>query len=237
MISISNAAVQTLDATGHWRGAIELPNARLPISVILEAGAGGGWIGSIDIPAQGLRDFALSQLELEGVRIHFEMDGIAGQPTFEGALSSAGDVIEGRFEQGPQSLPFTLERVTGLEEETPEADPVHSSATAAPVPGEGVAGSWTGALDAGGEKLRLVLEVELGESGTMRANLRSIDQGVALDVHSIEYVDRVLNVSIQAIGASYRGSMNSDGSAIAGTWSQSGQELPLTFYRRASAQP
>lgn len=152
------------------------------------------------------------------------MEGIAGQPTFEGELSETGGAISGSMAQGPMNLAFALERATG--EEVAVAFPEQ------PVPGEGVVGRWLGTLEAGPQTLRLVLTVELDASGAMDAKIDSLDQGVVLHVGLIELAENRLSLSLP-IGASFEGSLNSDGSTVEGTWSQNGAELPLTLQRLA----
>ncbi|HEV2851682.1 MAG TPA: hypothetical protein VHC97_02650 [Thermoanaerobaculia bacterium] len=51
-----------------------------------------------------------------------------------------------------------------------------------PVPGEGAAGEWLGALDVGPVKLRLALRVEKKDDGSLSALLDSIDQKAKIPV-------------------------------------------------------
>ncbi len=211
---------------GTWRGAIELPNGALDIAVTLEQ-VEGEWSGTIDIPAQGLRGFELSAVTIEPPRVHFEMQGIPGAPAFEGTLSESGQSIAGTFTQGQASLPFSLERTTDDEVEEELVVP------ATPVPGEGLAGDWMGALDVGPMDLRLALQVSAAGDDKWSATLDSVDQGTQMNVDSITLKAGVVELSIHSIGASYKGTMNEDGSAIDGTWSQGGRDLPLTLNRLA----
>ncbi len=106
---------------------------------------------------------------------------------------------------------------------------------AKPVPGEGAAGEWLGALDVGAVKLRLALHVEKKGDGGLSAVLDSIDQNAKIPVDTAVFEGRTLRLTLQAIGGSYEGTLNADGSALEGTWSQSGQTLPLTFLRQEKA--
>ena len=104
-----------------------------------------------------------------------------------------------------------------------------------PVPGEGMAGEWAGALDVGAMKLRLALHVEKKGDGGLGAVLDSVDQGAKIPVDTVVFESGTLRLDLKAIGASYKGTLNADGSAVQGTWSQGGQELPLTFHRQGEA--
>ncbi|HEX3527176.1 MAG TPA: alpha/beta hydrolase [Thermoanaerobaculia bacterium] len=105
------------------------------------------------------------------------------------------------------------------------------SLPAKPVPGEGAAGEWLGILDVGAARLRLGLHVEKKEDGSLGAVLDSIDQGAKIPVDAAVFERRALRLDLKALGASYDGTLNADGSVLEGTWSQSGQKLPLQFHR------
>jgi pimeloyl-ACP methyl ester carboxylesterase len=97
------------------------------------------------------------------------------------------------------------------------------------------AGEWLGSLDVGAAKLRLALHVEKKSDGQLGAVLDSLDQGAKIPVDAVVFEGGSLRLDIKAIGGSYHGTMNADGSALQGTWSQGGRELPLTFQRQETA--
>jgi len=91
---------------GHWAGAIQLPGQELRILVDLVAGP--PWQGHISIPAQGLKDFPLSDVKGDPAIVGFRLPGIPGDPTFTGRYD--GGAIRGTFSQGGMTFPFILER-------------------------------------------------------------------------------------------------------------------------------
>jgi hypothetical protein len=95
-------------------------------------------------------------------------------------------------------------------------------------------GNWTGAISAGGQTLRLIVSVDVGVDGSLRATLTSVDQGnTVIPVDTIAIDEDTVSFAIASIDGSYEGTMNADGSAIDGTWSQLGQSLPLALERSA----
>lgn len=93
-------------------------------------------------------------------------------------------------------------------------------------------GEWTGAISAGGQTLRLILNVDVGVDGSLRATLTSVDQGnTVIPVDAVAIDEDTVSFSISAIDGSYEGTMNEEGSAIDGTWSQIGQNFPLALER------
>src|SRR6185295_14216633 len=97
-----------------------------------------------------------------------------------------------------------------------------------------VAGEWLGALKVGAASLRLGLHIEKKEDG-LTAVLDSIDQGAKIPVGAVAFEGGKLRLDIPAIGGSYAGTLNAEGNAFEGVWSQGGQMLPLTFERQKQA--
>jgi pimeloyl-ACP methyl ester carboxylesterase len=93
---------------GEWTGTIQVPGPGLGISVTL-AGRGSAWTGRISIPAQGVKDQPLDEVQVTADTVSFAMNGIPGIPRFAGRQVREG-VIEGRFTQGGHTFPFSLTR-------------------------------------------------------------------------------------------------------------------------------
>ena len=97
-------------------------------------------------------------------------------------------------------------------------------------------GVWSGTLEAGATRLRLVLHVAPRPQGGYAARLDSLDQGATgLPVDEVTLRDRTLSLRMKSLGASYTGTLSDDGNAIAGQWIQ-GAALPLTW-KRGAPQP
>lgn len=67
---------------GHWQGAVVLPTGKLELDVDL-ATRDQGLTGDISIPIQGLRDYALSEVLVDGNTVRFKMPGIPGDPVLK----------------------------------------------------------------------------------------------------------------------------------------------------------
>jgi len=103
-----------------------------------------------------------------------------------------------------------------------------------------IAGDWEGTLKAGAIELRLALHVVSADDGGFKATLDNIDQGgFHIPVTSIALTGPRLTLRIDALSASFDGTVGADGTAIAGTWSQRAS-VPLVFARapkRADVKP
>ena len=215
------STVMAQDPSGYWKGGIKLPTGDLGISVEIKNGEEGA-SGTVDIPSQGMRGAALSELTIKGSAISFKIAGIPGSPAFAGTLAEDGKSIKGTFTQGMQSFDFSLKPAVKEDEPTEEV--------IVAIPGKGMPGEWRGTLVTGPMKLRLALMVtEL--DGALSAILNSIDQGAKIPVDSVDHEEEMVTFKIAAIQGDFSGSMSEDGSTIDGTWTQMGQSNDLKLLR------
>jgi hypothetical protein len=121
---------------GTWQGAIELPQAKLDITVDLAQKQDGTWTGAIDIPQQKAENLLLEPVTVNGNEVKFAIKGLPGDPTFEGKLENGE--ITGTFTQTPP-IPFEL-NLNG--------------------PGSmGVGGNWQGAINLPQGPLQVVVDL------------------------------------------------------------------------------
>jgi len=209
-------------ARGHWSGSVEVPNQTLAMEVDLDKGP-NGWIGSISIPAQNASGFPLDAIAFTNGKWTFRVKGAPGDPTFTGTLSADGQTMRGDFTQGPGTFPFKFSR-TG--------DPKVEEAKASRAVAKEFLGTWEGALE--GPGLRLVLKISNDATGA-NAVLISLDQGgIEIPVSAISQKDSKLTLQVKMIGGQYEAGINKEGSELNGTWTQSGNGLPLTLKKAAA---
>ena len=99
-----------------------------------------------------------------------------------------------------------------------------------------IEGTYTGTLQAGEAQLHLVLHLSKTSSGSLRASLDSLDQGVfAIEASAVKYASEQLKLEVASVGAQYEAKVSADHKLINGTWSQGEATLPLLFRREAPA--
>jgi serine-type D-Ala-D-Ala carboxypeptidase/endopeptidase len=107
---------------------------------------------------------------------------------------------------------------------------VTPAATAGP---PGMEGIWTGTLEAGCSRLRLVLHVTADSAGKLRVSLDSVDQGaIGLRGESVAFEGNVFSFDIPSVSGHYQATVSSN--TLGGIWSQ-GTPLPLVFTRTTVA--
>jgi pimeloyl-ACP methyl ester carboxylesterase len=95
-----------------------------------------------------------------------------------------------------------------------------------------IAGEYRGAIG----NQHFVFTLTQAADGTLSGRLTAPDQGNAtFAFDSVTYADGVLSARLAAIGAGYEGRRSDAGDSFAGTWSQGGQNIPLTLRRPGTA--
>lgn len=100
---------------GGWEGAIEVPEQPLPIIITFTKDD-----GTISIPNQGVNDYPLSNVKMDGQNIFFEMEIEGQKVTFDGEIAGKG--ISGSFKQQGQTFPFALMKMEAKKGDTVEIE-------------------------------------------------------------------------------------------------------------------
>jgi uncharacterized protein len=102
-------------------------------------------------------------------------------------------------------------------------------------PAKDFEGSWNGTLEAGGQKLRLVVTVTKSDAGTYAGKLDSLDQGATIPIDTITVNGDAVRVEIKSPAIVFEGTLNKERTELTGTFTQGDQQLPLTFKRSEQA--
>jgi pimeloyl-ACP methyl ester carboxylesterase len=101
---------------------------------------------------------------------------------------------------------------------------------AQPVPD--LTGTWQGTLEVSGIRLRIVYHFTQQPDGTYGATLDSPDQGATgISVASVTLTERMVNIGMPVIQATYTATLDPSGQTLDGTFQQLGQSLPLVMNR------
>jgi alpha-beta hydrolase superfamily lysophospholipase len=102
-------------------------------------------------------------------------------------------------------------------------------------PAKDFAGSWQGTLDAGGQKLRLVVTVTKSDAGAYAGKLESLDQDATIPIDTITVNGDAVRLEIKSPAIVFEGTLNKDRTELTGTFTQSDQKFPLTLKRGEQA--
>ncbi len=154
---------------GSWEGTLKVtPQVDLRITLDVSGAKDGSLSGKWGSPDEGLKDLPLGSIALKDGVVKFATKHGA---SYQGKLNRAETEVVGEWKQGGKTFPITFKRF----------DP--SKVVVAPIPKE-LEGIWEGKLKVnGGIELRLVLKVEKGKDGALKAVLISPDQSAQKHPH------------------------------------------------------
>jgi len=101
-------------------------------------------------------------------------------------------------------------------------------------PAAGLEGSWNGTLEAGGQKLRIVVTVSKTETG-YAGKFESLDQNATVPFDTVTLTGDNVRMEVKDAGIVYEATLNKQRTELAGTFTQGGQGFPLTFKRGEQA--
>jgi uncharacterized protein len=202
---------------GDWQGTLQVtPQVALRITLKFQNSGDGALTGTWGSPDEGLEDLPLSSASFrDGALTFTTKHGV----TYKGRQDGSGNEIAGEWTQRGRTYPLRFKRL----------DPAKVPPKP-PIPKE-LEGMWEGKIKIQGTiELRLVLKVEKGKDGRLKALLASPDQGAAnIPINSIDLKDGQLTFESKGIGAKYVGKKTKDGSGFEGTFFQGGLKLPLVL--------
>ena len=103
-------------------------------------------------------------------------------------------------------------------------------------PAKDFEGSWLGTLDTGAAKLRLLVTVTKSDAGAYTGNLKSLDQiADPIPIETITVNGDAVRLETKSPAIVYEGILNKERTELAGTFSQGGLKIPLSFKRSEPA--
>ena len=177
----------------------------------------GTLTGSADIPQQSEANDSLEDIHLDGTSLRFAItrhyDG-----EWQGAVSSDGNSLSGKFVQWAGSMPMNF---------------VRSFVPAAkPSPVDGI---WLGELAGGNAPVHIQVVVKSDAAGREFCTVDSPDQRVmGMDCANVAFFGNNFSFDIPSVSARWSGMLAADGNSLNGTLSK-GSSTPLNFSRQAAA--
>jgi hypothetical protein len=215
-------AQSPVDPSGHWEGAVQLPNSPLAIEVDVARNAKGELAATFAEPSAGVKGFPFSIVELQGRTLRLVLKAGEKPSTFTGTLSIDGKTISGNAEQGGEKTTFTLTRVG---EARVAAQPKNARIA------KELEGAWYGAIDMGGRQMRLVLKLANHADGTAEGTVMSPDgSGIEIPL-GIKEKDGHVEIGVPSVGAAFIGKFDAVKLELNGQWTQSTATFPLKFRR------
>ena len=213
----SACAAHSQAIVGDWQGTLDTGQAQLHLALHITQDGSDGYKATLDSIDQGANGIPVSSISLKGSKLNLTVDAVNG--TYEGDVNAASTEITGTWSQG-RSLPLKFTRAAAPAKAEPK-----------PAKPSDIDGTWQGAVEAGGTKLRLVFHITNTEEGLI-ATMDSPDQGAnGIPVTAVSRNGQSLTMELKGIGGKFEGKIADNLQSIDGTWSQGGASVPLVLKR------
>jgi hypothetical protein len=206
------------NVAGDWVGTLHTGGGDLHLALHITQSNDGVYQGSMDSIDQNAKGIPLSAIALKDSNLTFEAPSVQG--SYTGKVAADSNEIDGAWTQGtPLPLNFTRAKPAPDKPGPDRAKP------------SDIDGDWSGTLDTGSAKLRLVFHI-VNTSAGLAATLDNPDQGATgIPVTTVTRKDFELKMELKQIGGVYDGKISADRSTINGTWSQGANSFPLVLKR------
>lgn len=205
---------------GDWQGTLSAGGAELRLVLHVTAAKDGSLTATLDSVDQGAYGIPVSAISLNGANLNMTVDAVHG--SYTGTVNKDASEIDGTWSQGTP-LALNFRRATAAEVAPPPAPK--------PAPPTDIDGTWTGVLDAGTVKLRILFKIVNTQDG-LTAKMQSPDQSLIwIPATSVKRSGSSLTIEIKGIGVLYDGKIADGLGTIDGKFTQMGNTFSLSLQR------
>jgi hypothetical protein len=210
------ASAQSMDPAGHWEGSITAPFGEIPIALDITS-RDGAVIATFSRQDGSVSGFPLSDVEWNGRDLKMTLKASGG-----GTLraSIAGTQMTGSFAAFAGTAPFAVTR-TG---EARVAVPIVNKAIS-----RSLEGTWTARLAAGADSTTFRMTLSNHDDGTATGVVAD-EHGVEVPLKFVQDGVRIM-VDIPSARSTFTGTLNGNGTAIEGTYTEGALNAPIVFMR------
>src|SRR6202050_3461313 len=145
VLFLTATLAQAQDIAGDWQGTLNTGAGELRLVLHITKGADGALKATLDSVDQGANGIPVSSISLKSSTLSLGIDAVHG--TYEGTVAADGKSISGTWSQGaPLALDFKR-----------AAAPIKTEHK--PAKPSDIDGTWSGTLDNGSAKLRIVFHI------------------------------------------------------------------------------
>lgn len=216
---------------GRWQGVVEIPGRPLALVVDVAQDADGRWIGSVIVPALGVKGAPIEHVTSDAGGVAFDFGRLLASPAYGpahfAARLQADGAMAGEMRQAGNVAPFTLTR-TGPAQVEP---PVRSTPVAADV-----AHAWRGDFELTGYPRHVTLTFENHAAGGATATMVVVGHATTtVPIDLVVQEGANLRIESQAMGIAFEGRLDDAHAELQGTIEVGPIERPLVLRRERAS--
>lgn len=222
LILLAAQLVAAQDITGDWQGTLTTGMGELRMVLHVMKAPDGSLRALMDSPDQAMVGINVDTITFDGGKLHFVLKPINGN--YDGTLKGNGS-INGNWSQGAQGakLPLALAKT---------ANPVKLQHD--PAPPSDIDGTWEGALETPGGRLRILFHIKNTADG-LTATMDSPDQKMqGWPATAVTRKGASLKITMAQVSGAFEGKLNKTLDTMSGDWNQHGSDLSLQLKKAKS---
>ena len=207
---------------GHWEGTFTQDNREIGLSLDLAKNEKSEWIASMGVPSENATGLVVMDVALSGSSVKFVAVEIM-MAKFDLTLGEDGS-LKGTI-SGPQgSLPVEFKRTGEAKVELTPASPAVSKE---------LEGDWEGALQTPGRAVRMIFHFSNQADRTVAATIDTPDSGaMGLPLNDVKQMGQKVEFGIKIAHGTFQGTLNPEGTELAGQFTHEGGSMPLTLRKK-----
>jgi|ERR1035438_1057020 hypothetical protein len=226
LLFASLACAQTGPA-GHWEGVLAADNNReIGVTLDLAKNAKSEWIASMGIPSENMTGLVVMGVVVDGNSLKFIGVELM-MAKFDLALAPDGK-LKGTIAHGPNSQPFEFKRTGEAKVELIPDSPAVSKE---------LEGDWEGLFggpNAPNGGVRMTFHFKNKPDNTVAATM---DSGlsasmVGMPLNNVKQTGQKVEFGIKIAHASFEGTLNKEGTEIAGQFIHDTNPMPMTLRKK-----
>ena len=184
ILALAATLARAQDIAGDWQGALDTGMGQLHLILHITKAADGKLTATLDSVDQNANGIPVNSVTVKDSKLSLDVAAVHG--TYEATVAPDGNSMKGTWNQG-SALPLEFKRAV-------------APATKAAAKPSDIDGTWTGSLDTGAGKLRVVFHIVNTADG-LTATMDSPDQGMnGLDTSSVSRNGATLKIEAKKIG-------------------------------------
>ncbi|MGD0578645.1 MAG: hypothetical protein ABSC08_06930 [Bryobacteraceae bacterium] len=212
------ACAQTGPA-GHWEGVLTADNNReIGVTLDLAKNAKSEWIASMGIPSENMTGLVVVGVVVDGNSLKFIGVELM-MAKFDLALVPDGK-LKGTVTNGPNSRPIEFKRTGEAKVELVPASPAVS---------QQLEGDWEASIGPPNGAHQLVFHFKNQPDGTVAA---TIGDDPRLPLNNVKQAGQKVEFGIKIGHASFEGTLNKEGTEIAGQMIHDTNSMPMTLRKK-----
>lgn len=222
MLLVSAVRAQTGPA-GHWEGTFDANGRAIGLGLDLAKKTKSEWIASMSVPAENVTGLVVMDVAINGNSVKFVGVELM-MSKFDLVLEPDGRMKGTLSNPRGVAAPIEFKRTGEAKVELLPPSPAVS---------KDLEGDWEGSLQTPGPGFRILFHFRNQPDGTVAATIDTPDRGsMGLPLNNVTETGRKVEVGIRIAHATFQGTLNGEGTELAGQFTHEENSLPLTLRKR-----